>query len=307
MVNLNKKLIGGQYTSSYRLQILFLLIPCSMLLVFCTQKKKKSIPAADISSLPAQPGHYDFSHPQGITLGDALHEVSGIAYITSRTMLAENDEQGRIFSIPLDLPNNQSYASVRFGKKADYEDIVVVDSTAYLLISNGGIVEVDNFAKGPDVPSEIIGQIAGKKNEFESMYYDKSVNSLIVLCKSCHHENDEIRTAYRFDLTERKFSDSVFYSISLADIAAKLNDQNIKFHPSAAALHPILNKIYIISSIGKLMVITDTRGKVEEVMRMNENAFNQPEGLTFAPNGDMYISNEGGTGEATLLKFTYKP
>lgn len=307
MVNLNKKPIAVQYTSSYRLLILFSFIGCSILLVFCTQKKKKNIPAADISALPAQTGHYDFSRPQGITLGDALHEISGIAYITSRTMLAENDEQGRIFSIPLDMPNNQNYTSVRFGKKADYEDIVVVDSTAYLLISNGGIVEVNNFAKGPEVPGEIIGQIAGKKNEFESMYYDKSVNSLIVLCKTCHHENDEMRTAYRFDLTERKFSDSAFYSINLADIAAKLNDRNIKFHPSAAALHPILNKIYAISSIGKLMVITDNKGKVEEVMRMNDNAFNQPEGLTFAPNGDMYISNEGGTGDATLLKFTYKP
>jgi uncharacterized protein YjiK len=71
--------------------------------------------------------------------------------------------------------------------------------------------------------------------------------------------------------------------------------------------HPVQNKLYIVSSIGKLLVITDLKGRVEEAFSLNPSVFRQPEGLTFAPNGDMFISNEGGDGMATLLKFAYIP
>ena len=61
-----------------------------------------------------------------------------------------------------------------------------------------------------------------------------------------------------------------------------------------------------MTSVGKLLVIADPKGKVEEVFKLDPVMFNQPEGLTFAPNGDLYISNEGGEGIATILKFNYK-
>ena len=61
-----------------------------------------------------------------------------------------------------------------------------------------------------------------------------------------------------------------------------------------------------ISSVGKLLVIADKNGKVEQAIRLDPVLYNQPEGMTFAPNGDLYISNEGGEGIATILRFTYK-
>ncbi len=65
-------------------------------------------------------------------------------------------------------------------------------------------------------------------------------------------------------------------------------------------------KLYIVASVGKLLVIASKIGEVEEVFRLDPVLYNQPEGLTFAPNGDLYISNEGGEGIATILKFIYK-
>jgi hypothetical protein len=40
--------------------------------------------------------------------------------------------------------------------------------------------------------------------------------------------------------------------------------------------------------------------------KLNPELFNQPEGIAFLNNGDMLISNEGGPGNATLLRFNYK-
>ena len=65
-------------------------------------------------------------------------------------------------------------------------------------------------------------------------------------------------------------------------------------------------KLYIVASVGKLLVVADKNGKVEQVFRLDPVMYNQPEGMTFAPNGDLYISNEGGEGIATILKFIYK-
>jgi len=54
------------------------------------------------------------------------------------------------------------------------------------------------------------------------------------------------------------------------------------------------------------MVIASDKGVVEEVIKLDPVLYNQPEGLTFAPNGDLYISNEGGEGTATIFKFIAK-
>jgi hypothetical protein len=53
-------------------------------------------------------------------------------------------------------------------------------------------------------------------------------------------------------------------------------------------------------------VIADRKGKVENAFHISAVNFAQPEGITFADNGDMYISNEVATEQnATLLKFAY--
>ena len=86
-----------------------------------------------------------------------------------------------------------------------------------------------------------------------------------------------------------------------------MKNDDAKFEPSAAAIHPISKRLYILSSAGQLLVITDTRGQVLEAYDLNPDVFPQAEGIAFAPNGDMYITNEGKFGPPTLLRFAYLP
>jgi uncharacterized protein YjiK len=53
-------------------------------------------------------------------------------------------------------------------------------------------------------------------------------------------------------------------------------------------------------------VIADTRGKIIEAYKLSEQQFPQAEGIAFAPNGDMFITNEGKFGAPTLLEFKYQ-
>ncbi|MBS1920130.1 MAG: SdiA-regulated domain-containing protein [Bacteroidetes bacterium] len=250
---------------------------------------------------------YDFSKPDEImTLGNHLHEISGISYIAGQDiLLAENDEKGEIFKV--DFKNKKDdFDKLKFGGHGDYEDIVHTDTADYLLISSGTIVQVLTKNGGITGTREFALQLKGK-NEFETLYLDSSGHNLMMLCKQCTHEKDKVRSAYRFDLATLQFSNEPVYDVNLDIIRMRLNDPAAAFKPSAAAINPVTGKLFIVASVGKLLVIADKNGNVENVFRLDPKLFNQPEGITFAPNGDMYISNESGDGAATILKFIYKP
>ncbi|RYY98913.1 MAG: hypothetical protein EOO11_06605, partial [Chitinophagaceae bacterium] len=98
-----------------------------------------------------------------------------------------------------------------------------------------------------------------------------------------------------------------FYTISFKEVNDRLKDGRTEFKPSAAAIHPLERRLYILSSAGHLLVVTDLRGKVQETYRLNPSFYPQAEGIAFATNGDMYISNEAKLGKATLLRIPYQP
>ncbi|HMW65903.1 MAG TPA: SdiA-regulated domain-containing protein [Chitinophagaceae bacterium] len=250
---------------------------------------------------------YNFSTPdEKLELGSHLHEISGMAWVPSQEMiLAENDEKGDVFTV--DFKNrNDNVRKIKFGGKGDYEDIVYKDSaTIYMLVSSGSVVKV-NLENGEvtGVP-ETYELPADKKNEFETMYLDEARNSLMLLCKECAGEKKtEVRKAYRFDLASNTFDEQPAYVLQINAIKEILNDATAEFKPSAAAINPVDDKLYIVASVGKLLVVANKlTGKPENVVRLDPKLFNQPEGITITPEGDIYISNEGGTGVATIFKF----
>lgn len=248
---------------------------------------------------------YNFSVPDDkMELGKHLHEISGMTYIPGRELiLGENDEKGDIFTVDFNNKNDNAAGKIKFGGKGDYEDIVYTPDAVYMLVSTGTVVKV-NVKDSSFTTEEFTMNLP--KNEFETMYLDADGKSLILLCKDCNHEKEEIRSAYRFDLATQTISAEPVYTIQINDIRKILNDEAALFKPSAGGINPVNGKLYIVASVGKLLVVADKNGKPEQAIRLDPVLYNQPEGMTFAPNGDLYISNEGGEGVATILKFQYK-
>lgn len=297
MINLNKNtknvIVKIKTLPAYFFSALFLMV---LVAGGCETKKVIYTPTG-----------YLINEPETFELGTKLNEISGICWINDSLMLANNDESGKIFAINLANMQDFEYRNVKFGTKEDYEDIVKVGSSIYVLISTGQIVKISNYNSEDSVQSEVVARLEGKENEFESLYYDKEVNSLVMLCKNCHKEKDRVRSAYRFDLDSNVLIDTPYYQIDMNIIRKKLDDTRQEFRPSAAAVNPMDNKVYIVSSIGKLMVVINKKGKVEQAFGISGLDFPQPEGITFAANGDMFISNEVATeARSTLLKFKYK-
>lgn len=253
------------------------------------------------------PEGYKIQQPQSIQLGKMLNEISGICFNREEgDLLAISDSKEQVFELDLQKTKLKDYTEKIIPSGSDLEDIVKVNSMLYLLMSRGEIVEVPEKAKDTAGMKTYSLNLNGT-NDFETLYYDPTVDGLVMMCKSCAHEKGTgLRTAYRFDLKTKTFDSTEFFTISKDDVKAALKNTDAKFDPSAAAIHPINKRLYILSSAGNLLVITDTRGKVSEAYELNPDVFPQAEGIAFAPNGTMFITNEKKFDKATLLMFPYQ-
>ena len=255
---------------------------------------------------PNTPKSYLLPRPKKMILEKKLNETSGLFYLQNENaMITVADNKQKIYRVTQD-GQVDDYFKEEFAPQDDFEEVVKVDSLIYVLISDGTIVEVKPTDSGFQVNNYPFWSEG--KNDFETLYFDPDSNGLIMICKNCEDEKGKnIRTAYRFDLTGKQFETKPFYTISSKDVKNSLKDGQVDFSPSAAAIHPIEKRLYVLASAGNLLVITDLKGKVEEVYRLNPTLYPQSEGIAFAPNGDMYVTNEAKLGKPTLLHIPYKP
>jgi uncharacterized protein YjiK len=261
----------------------------------CESQKSKTL---------ATPSQYDLNNPMEFKLPQALNEISGLAYYPKdSSVFAIIDEDGLLFKIFLN--GSGTIKKWKFDKKHDFEDIVLHDSTFYVLISNGDI-ETLKFDGGSIISNKSKLEDASKKtNEFESLYYDDSLG-VVMMCKDCEDDKKKTITAWGYSPDSMAYNSDLF-SIEAEQIAKKLKEKKLHFKPSAAAINPITNELYILSSVNKLLVIADRRGMVKEVYPLNPVIYKQAEGMTFTPWGDLLISNEAGeSGNANILIFKPK-
>jgi uncharacterized protein YjiK len=247
-------------------------------------------------------GGYDLTHPDKIIeLPGEVNEISGITYNDGH-VFAIDDEHGDLFKIELkDKPKIEKWS---FGKSKDYEDVVLFNNTFFVLNSNGQIVEFDKKFPIDKTNKE---EIKNKgQNEYESLYYDPAVQKLVVLCKDCSNDKKDENTAFSYDLSSQSFDKKPLYIIEQKQIEKVLGKKIEKFKPSAATVNPLTQEVYVISSINKLLLIMKNNTMIKATP-LDPKLFNQPEGITFSPNGDLFISNEAGTkGKATILMFKQK-
>ncbi len=252
------------------------------------------------------PPHYNFSEVFTHKLDLKIREISGIVWSKEKgEFIAHQDESGKLFFLDKETKNIKT--EVSFGGKGDYEDLTLVNGIIYVLKSNGTITKVLQDSTGKTYGIEIGKLALSGTNDFESMYYDDIRKALIVICKNCAMDDKSTVSAFAFYPDSTGFDEHPVFKIRADEVMSLSPQKTSKLQPSAAGIHPVLNKLFIISSASNQLLIADRDGNPESVFYLSKKLFPQPEGITFKNNGDMYISNEGIASKATLLRFTYKP
>lgn len=251
------------------------------------------------------PTGYNLNQPSVLKLPSSLDEISGIVYYPKdKSVLAINDEVGWLYKIYLkEDPDIQKW---KYSNGADFEDLVLVDSVFYVLESNGNIIRF-KFIRPDSVDRKEFIFPATARSEFEILYHYPQKKQLIMLCKDCEVDDKNSLTAFAFNLDSLAYASAPAYVMDIRKIEDLLDEKKLKFKPSAAAIHPLTNELYIISSINKVLVVADLKGIPKKVYKINPKLYKQPEGLTFTSKGDLIISNESADiGAANILFFKYK-
>jgi len=260
---------------------------------------------------------YDLTKPDRILdLPGLLREISGVSDIDQNTVACVQDEKGILFIY--DIARNEIKQLTNFGNDGDYEELAMVGKSAYILRSDGVIFEIDDYTlKNYKLKTYVTG-IPSRNNE--GLCYDAASNRLLISSKTKipkDHELKDMRFVYAFDLKSKKTSPEPVYSFDVDVIRKFVNGDkakddskkkkepgDIKFLPSAIAIHPITKKLYLLSAIDHMLFIFEN-GSLKYIEKLDHKIFTQAEGITFMKNGDMLISNEGRNSPPTLLRFKY--
>lgn len=250
------------------------------------------------------PKHYSLTEPEKFVMPTILREISGIAFSQGNpdTMYAEQDEQGKIFKFKL---GEEKLVATKFAKKGDYEDIAICNGTIIMLRSDGTLFTFPLSETNKEAASYVQEWNNLLPNgEYEGMYANASTNEIFILCKHCDTDKtNKQTTGHLINLSGEKLIYNKGFIIDIAQVQKLTGNNKLNFHPSALAWNSHDKQWFILSSVNHMLVLANADWKVEEVHTLNPAIFNQPEGMAFDKDGNLYISNEGGEGNGNVLKF----
>ena len=257
------------------------------------------------------PKGYDLNNPSKFIMPEDLLEISGIAFqnMDASTVFSIQDEDGKLFAQKWGI---KKATAVKFESKGDYEDLAIYKQTVFILKSSGSlfVFPLADINKKKSLSVKEWKKVV-PKGEYESLYMDEPNHKLYILTKnSTDDHKSRLSTGYVFnyDPSTGNLAFSSDFKIKSKEIEALGQDIRTGLKASALSHNPLTQEWYILSSVNKLLVVAGADWKVQSVYRLDSSIFNQPEGLAFDRQGNLYISNEGDElSNGNILKFKYNP
>ncbi len=229
-----------------------------------------------------------------------LKEVSGIAYLDQDRFACIQDEDGIIFIY--NRAEGKVEKRIEFAGPGDYEGITVNGNTAYIVRADGRLYKVDMNA-GKSSVKEFKTSLTVDHN-VEGLVFDKKNNRLLLAIKDEEPGNKDYKGIYAFDLASEKLNNDPVIKIDLDDPLLSSGDKKKKkkaIMPSSIGIHPLTGEIYITDGPKSRLAILQPSGKILKVIELGKE-FAQPEGVSFSPSGDLFISNEGTSKPGNIIE-----
>ena len=241
-------------------------------------------------------------------LPETLTEISALALVNDSTVACVEDESGVIFLYS--LSKGKMVDQLRFAGPGDYEGLEVVGDLAYVLKSNGNLYEY-SFS---EMTTNTIKTPLKRSNNAEGLAYDSANHRLLIACKGKPGIEDsklDGKAVYSYHLNSG-FNPTPTYLITddnlrswneQQELSINLTKRKPMFMPSAIGIHPLTGDIYILATVGKLLIILNPTGAIKNCIPLSPRVFRQPEGICFTSKGDLVISSEGQDGNGKIQFF----
>lgn len=253
---------------------------------------------------------FDFDNISVIVdLNKHLKEISGMApsFAGGDLLYGVQDEDGILFSI--NARTGDSEEIFKFGKDRDYEGVARTDTAIYVLEQDGDLFEIRYpIPTNDDYEAEKIETQFSYVNNTEGVSFDRGEGALLIVPKERQlnpGDTDSRHGIYRFDLKSKRLNQRPEYYVDEYELGqavyGKLSRYNLK--PSGIAVDPLTDDIFVLAHVGKVLVIINRESEIQHVEILDDNIFQQPEGITFNEAGDLFISSEGKSGKAVVATF----
>ena len=279
------------------------------------QEPKKTKVKVVTESRTLEPLAYDLQSPlQTFKMPASLREISGITFVKAGQLAAINDEEGDLFLI--DATTGKVTDRRMWGSKGDYEDLTYHEGKFYVLRSDGRLFvftldqtyQPGGFLSDRKTSIQTLTLGLPDKNELEGLCFDPKTKNFFIAAKETKREgvDKDNRYVYFYDpLKKESRRGLVLRKRSFESVGFTGNDA--KFRPSAIAVHPITQDIYILAASGQKLLVLDRKGgNYIHVEKLDPKALEQPEGICFSPDGTLYISSEGKKGPGIIQVFKWK-
>jgi hypothetical protein len=249
-------------------------------------------------------GYFDLIHPSEINiLPMGVSSFSDLTLMDSSHLVGIEPISGNV--VFLDINNYSISSQLSLGSDFRFQAISRIDSTLILMDSENKV----HFLVPPyDINSFVSSNETIENFHSSGICLHESTKRLFLISEVQEKEEGQFSSyLYAFNLNKNKLSDEPLFEINLTDIetfAIKNNlslpttivsnsgdtIQGLDLNPSAIAVHPKTNEIYILSS-DRSLIVYNQFGEVVNFTLLDASIFSKPTGMTFQENGDLLISN----------------
>jgi uncharacterized protein YjiK len=252
---------------------------------------------------------YDFNSEPAARwkLPKRLREISGLAMTKDKRLLGHNDEKGIIYEI--DYLNGTIIKSFGLGNQGktidgDFEGIAVVQDTFYMVTSTGDLYECLEGADGEIVPFKLYITGVGSQFEIEGLAYEPNQRTLLLMSKNPLNRQQKGKlTIYRWSIDTKQLAEDGHSVIPIRDCARYVKGKH--FQPSGIEIRSGSGNYFIVAARQNAIAEITPKGHVVGVKQFNAKRHPQIEGITFASDNTLIVSDEGAGKKATLTLYPF--
>ncbi len=249
--------------------------------------------------------HYRDRPERRETLPHALREISGLAFSADGRLWAHDDESGRIYRLDPLTGAVLARWSLAGEPKDDYEGVAVVGQELWLQTSSGVLYRMPLPEAAGELRYTTVSTGLGRRCELEGLAWDRIGGVLLLPCKEPVANGHEGLVIFRWDPLAGRLGQPDRLTVDpkvLSRIAGVR-----RFAPSSVEVDDASGHLLVLSGRHHALLELDASGAAAGFRQLDARRHPQAEGLTLTPGGDLLISDEGGSGRATLATYTCHP
>ena len=250
---------------------------------------------------------YDFTRDAATRwkLPGKLDEISGLAMTPDGRLLAHDDEKGLVFEVDYrtgDILKAFGLASQGAIITDDLEGIAVAEGVVYMVTSTGRLYEFFEGAAGEQIGFTVYNSGVGGACEIEGLAFDSRDRALLLLCKNpLIQELEGTVAVYRWSIDTKQIVDDGSTLVELSAVLSAIDKK--KFQPSGIEVHPESGNYFLVAARQGAVAEVTPEGRLVSAVRFPAEWHRQAEGITFASDNTMIVSDEGAGKRARLTLY----